>query len=821
LNGCVGVHSSTKPTAMNSASRSLISFAIALLAIGNQNTTATADEASKTLGNEVDFARHVQPVLSARCYKCHGPKKQDGGIRWDRKASALAGGDSGEVAIAPGKPDDSEIVHRLMTDDPDERMPPAKGGKPLAPEQIAIITRWIEQGANWPDSSADAKHWSYLKPQRPELAKVNDTKWPRNAIDHFILARLEAEGLTPSKPADPARLIRRVYLDVIGLPPSVEEVEAFLKDPSPDHYEKIVDRLLASKRFGEKWARQWLDLARYSDSNGFQADQIREMWAYRDWVIDALNADMPFDQFTIEQVAGDLLPDATARQKIATGFHRTPTCNVEAGVDPEENRTNQVIDRVNTTGTVWLGTTLECAQCHNHKYDPFTQKDYYQIFAFFNNTPLEVANGGKGVQFNFIGPKMDIPLLPEQASRKAELQKQYDALIAKRQQANASEKKRLNGEIKKFKKQIDAIRPATTLVMVESDKPRMTKIFKRGNFLDKGLPVQATAPSVLHALPENTERTRLGLAKWLVSRDNPLVARVTVNRWWEEIFGRGIVRTCEDFGRQGERPSHPRLLDWLAVELMDRGWSMKHMLKQMVTSATYQQSARVTPAMLAKDFDNVLLARGPRVRLAAEVIRDNALHVAGLLSAKMYGPPVYPPQPPGLWHQTGRNEPEYNVATSEDRFRRGIYVVWRRAAPYPSFINFDAPDRMKCIVQRSRTNTPLQALTLMNDEAYVEAAKSLAARIITDRPDANSKEQIEYAVRLCLARKPRDAEVKFLESVFQAERQYFTENSAAAQSIIANFKLPAGRKAPSDIQQWASWFCVANVLLNLDETITK
>lgn len=1031
---------------------------LAVLAIGFACNveTAAAEEANKLGENAVDFARDIRPVLESNCYKCHGPKKQDGGIRWDRKARAMAGGDSGEVAIAPGKPAGSELVRRLTAEDEEKRMPPADAGKPLAAAEIAMITRWIEQGAAWPDSATDTKHWAYVKPVRPALGKVADKNWPRNAIDYFILARLEAEGLAPSVPADPARLIRRVYLDLIGMPPSVEGVDAFLKDPSRLNYEKIVDRLLASKRFGEKWARPWLDLARYSDSNGFQADQIREMWAYRDWVIDALNADMPFDQFTIEQVAGDLLPGALPRQKIATGFHRTPTCNVEAGVDPEENRTNQVIDRVNTTGTVWLGTTLECAQCHNHKYDPFTQKDYYQIFAFFNNTPLEVSNGGKGVQFNFSGPKMDIPLPPEQANRRATWQRQHDALtaelereiaaVAQRQPAweravlaavktaevhpleirefkssggssskilpdrsvrvsgkspgkdtytvtidtqltditgfkiealtdssleqkgpgrgdrpnfvlnevivtagpagdagteakklsthsaaagfsqknwdvkgafdgnpktgwaiapqfgkphfatvqldaavgfdggttfvftmiqnygrtrtigrlrlsaltggstgedmqpaivailqipagNRDEQARqkvrdyhlaqqpsvrkLRSELAKLKGQMDAIRPPSTLVMVENDRPRLTSIFKRGNFLDKGRSVQPAVPSVLHPLPGNMERNRLGLAKWLVSADNPLVARVTVNRWWEEIFGRGIVRTCEDFGRQGDRPSHPKLLDWLAVELMTGDWSTKRLLKLMVTSAAYQQTAKITSELLERDFENVLVARGPRIRLAAEVIRDNALQISGLLSTKMYGPPIYPPQPAGLWNQTGRNEPKYVVATDENRFRRGIYVVWRRAAPYPSFINFDAPDRMKCVVQRSRTNTPLQALTLMNDEAYVEAAKSLAARIITDRPQAVPRERIEYAGKLCLARKLSGAEASFLESMLRAEMEHFRSSPAAAQSLIGGFKLPQGRETPGDLQRWASWFCVANVLLNLDETITK
>jgi hypothetical protein len=668
-------------------------------------------------------------------------------------------------------------------------------------------------------------HWAYVKPTAPSLPTVERIDWGCNPIDHFVLARVEAAGLQPSPPATAAQRLRRMTFDLIGLPPTPEQLEAFLADPSPEAYEQTVDRLLNSPRYGEKWARHWLDLARYSDSNGFQADQLRDLWAYRDWVIRAMNADMPFDQFTIEQLAGDLLPEATQEQLIATGFHRTPTCNVEAGVDPEENRTNQVIDRVNTTATVWLGTTLACAQCHDHKYDPFTQKDYFQLYAFFNNTPLEVKQAD-GVRYDFYGPKIELPLAPVDQTRRQHLQQQWERRQEAQKQALAvgkpqKETDQLQLQVDKLRQQCAAIVPPTTLVMVEMEKPRTTYIFERGLFLNPGIEVEPKVPTSLHAWPVGAPLNRLGLAQWLVDPRNPLVARVTVNRWWAEIFGRGLIRTTEDFGTQGELPSHSALLDWLATEFVRCGWSMKSMHKLIVMSATYQQSAQVSPELLAQDPENILLARGARFRLPAEIIRDNALAICGLLSSQMGGPPVYPPQPAGLWHQAGRNEPEYTVQTGENRCRRGIYVIWRRAAPYPSFVNFDAPDRMRCVAQRSRTNTPLQALTLLNDEVYVECAKALAARVLAQHPQGNLRQQIRYAMRLCVAREPTAMEEATLEKVYRQELQEFTANPQMANGLIGNFQPPAALTTPQDKNEWAAWFCIANILLNLDETITK
>lgn len=699
----------------------------------------------------------------------------------------------------------------------------------IAPRPL-LITGWLAGllillAAGSPVWGNGSTHWAYVAPIAPHPPAVQRTGWPHNPIDRFVLARLEARGLQPSPPATPARLLRRVYLDLIGLPPTPEQLATFLADPAPEAYKKTVERLLASPRYGEKWARQWLDLARYSDSNGYQADQLRDLWAYRDWVIGAMNADLPFDQFTIEQLAGDLLPHATRAQKIATGFHRATTCNVEAGVDPEENRTNQVIDRVNTTATVWLGTTLGCAQCHDHKYDPFTQKEYYQLFAFFNNTPLEVKLAS-GVRYDFYGPKLELPRTADGLARRAKLQR----LCARSQRALAQAKAagkpqatidRLQQAVAQARKQCDACKPPTTLIMVEMERPRPTHVFLRGQFLNLGLEVKPAVPTVLHAWPTAAPHNRLGLARWLVDPKNPLVARVTVNRWWAEIFGRGLVRTTGDFGTQGARPSHPALLDWLATDFMRHGWSMKRVHQQIVLSATYQQSVRATPDLRAQDPDNILLARGPHFRMPAEMLRDNALAISGLLSTKMGGPPVYPPQPAGLWHQAGRNEPKYQAETGENRFRRGIYVIWRRAAPFPGFVNFDAPDRMRCVAQRSRTNTPMQALTLLNDEVFVECAKALAARILTERPQQTFAERIRYAMRLCVAREPTAAEEAYLASTYWRELQEFSAHPQSAIALIGDFQPPAARLAPSARNEWAAWFCIANILLNLDETISK
>ena len=985
----------------------------------------------------VDFARDIQPLLVSRCYDCHGPEKPKGGLHLTSKPHALRGGESGEPALIAGASARSLLLQRVLTADEDDVMP--QKGERLTPAEIAVLRRWIDEGAVWPENLT---HWAYVKPVRPALpalASPAPTARPHNAIDRFVFARLEKEGLAPSPAADPARWLRRVSLDLIGLPPTPGEVAAFLADaPSGEPaYARAVDRLLASPHYGERWARPWLDLARYADSHGFQRDDLRDLWPYRDWVVRAMNADLPFDQFTVWQLAGDLLPEAHPQKNpdplIATGFHRATPTNVEAGTDQEEGRVNQVFDRVNTTGAVWLGSTLECAQCHNHKYDPFSQRDYYRLFAFFNNTEreTELANAKSLATLKFTGPYLTLPAIRTAAETAtvSERAAQLDARLAAattraladfsawertlaaslatagqthpleiaefassgevefrqlpdhslvidsaperdtyvvtvrtkltgitgfklealtdpslpgtgpglgdaarpnfvlngfqvtaapaggtaapvkfvRATASFSQAKfsvenllrpevnpregwainpqfrrdhwaifeaaapvgdasgttltfrmtqefgasrmigrlrlsaltgRLGGEaipaeiaaivateaaqrtpaqtakLREYRLTQDAeiialrrekstVAPATpagprTLVMRELAQPRATAIMKRGNFLDPGEPVQPGTPEVLHAAKvASAQPTRLDLARWLVDPENPLVARVTVNRWWAEFFGRGLVATPEDFGAKGEAPTHPELLDWLAVEFVESGWSMKHVHRLIALSATYRQSSRVTPELLARDDQNRLLARGPRFRLEAEAIRDNALAVAGLLSPKLGGPPVRPFQPAGLWdNKVGGDRVTYNVSTGEDAYRRGLYTVWKRSSPYPSFVNFDATARTACTVRRSRSNTPLQALTLLNDPVYVEAARALAARIVRESPAATVPARIRYAFQLCLARAPSAVEAAALERLH-------------AQQTAAH---PASETA---------WQAVALALLNLDEMIVK
>jgi cytochrome c553 len=760
------------------------------------------------------FEKKVRPLLVDHCLKCHGDKKPKSGLRLISRAAVLKGGDSGP-ALVPGNAQASEIYRRISAaKGSDEIMPPR--GEPLSAAQIQLIRAWINQGAPWPEGSLSGKHWAYVAPKRPALPAVRDSSWSRTPIDSFIRARLEKEGLAPSPEASKEALIRRVYLDLIGLPPSPAEVETFCADPSAGAYERLVDRLLASPQFGVRWARPWLDYARYADSHGFQRDDFRDLWPYRDWVVNALNADMPFDRFTIEQLAGDLLPGATEAQKIATGFNRSAPTNVEAGSEPEETRVNQVLDRVNTIGMVWLGTTLECVQCHDHKYDPFTMHDYYGLFAFFNNTAIEAERRNPKVpgSIAFRGPVLT---LEEDAKVKAErqqLQAQLDDAKA-RPANNAEQAKR---EISRLTAQLEALKPTATQVMQELPQPRMSSVFQRGNYLTPGEKIVPSVPAVLPPLDvPPPKRNRLALARWLVSRDNPLVARVTVNRWWAELFGHGLVRTPEDFGIRGEPPTHPELLDWLAVEFMENGWSMKKLLRTLVLSATYRQSSRTSPELLARDEANLLYARGPRFRMEAETIRDNALAIAGLISLAQGGTPIRPYQPEGLWVKVGGQRYDYAVSPGEAKYRRGLYVVWKRSAPYPSFINFDANNRMACRVKRPRSNTPLQALTLLNDPVYVEAALAFARRIVRESPGEAVKDRISYAFRVAVARPPRSDELAVLTKLFEKQRDASLRNPAKAKQLVGSFALPAGVRA----EEFAAWYAVAAALLNLDETISK
>ncbi len=745
---------------------------LAWLAILSQFTAPQRGAAGdREPARPVGFNHDIRPILSDKCFACHGPdqNKRKADLRLDTRKGAMADR-GGYAAVVPGDLENSELIARINAEDDDSVMPPRGHPKPLTRPEKELLEHWVQQGAGYED------HWAYIRPVRPRLPEVRNRSWPRTAIDAFVLAALEGQGLTPSPEAQRATLIRRLSLDLTGLPPTPAEVASFEGDHSALAYEKLVDRLLASPEFGERWARPWLDLARYADSHGFQRDDLREVWAYRDWVIRALNHDMPFDQFTIEQVAGDLLPNPSTEQIVATGFHRSTPTNVEAGSEPEESRINQVLDRVNTTGAVWLGATLECARCHDHKYDPIAQKEYYRLLAFFNNTESEVERAN--------------PKVPSSI--------------------------KFRGAALTLEKALAAAKPASTQVMVEMASPRVSTVFNRGEYTSPGESVEPGVPAILHRLPEGPPN-RLTLARWLVARENPLTARVTVNRWWGELFGRCIVPTPEDFGMQGEPPSHPDLLDWLAVEFMENGWSMKGLLRQVVLSATYRQSSRVTPELLKRDPQNRWLARGPRFRMDAEMIRDNALAMAGLLHRKKGGPPIRPPQPEGLWIKVGGERYNYAVSPGAEKYRRGIYIVLKRAAPYPGLTAFDATARLTCIVKRSRSNTPLQALTLLNDPVYVEAALALAARIVNDMPGAAVEPRLEHAIRVCLARAPRPAEIAVLRTLYEAQRSAALADRPAARILARSSPLAAGIPPA----EFASWYAVATTLMNLDETITK
>jgi hypothetical protein len=1004
----------------------------------------------------LDFARDVQPILEKHCYECHGRAKARARLRLHAPDFIRKGGQSG-AAIVPGKGHESLLIRRLLDENEEDRMP--LDADPLPAETIARVRAWIDQGAVMPAgvAAADAvveEHWAYVKPKRTEPPAVANASWPRNPIDRFVLARLEAEKLSPAPEAPKATLLRRVSLDLTGLPPTPEELDAFLADQSAEAFEKVVDRLLASPHYGERWARPWLDLARYADTNGYEKDNRRSIWKFRDWVIEALNKDMPFNQFTVEQIAGDMLPGATVDQKIASGFHRNAMTNEEGGVDPEESRYEVLVDRVNTTATVWLGTTLACAQCHNHKYDPFSQKDYFRMLAFFASsdfdsrtfgdgtrhseptldlatpeqeaerrklqaeidrldqelktqtpeiraaqeaweqsiraafgnwtqlqprkvtatngvvlkplpdgsalasgpnppltsyaftadTPLEgmtgirveavpdpsLPKGGPGRDgyghFRVTGLKVEIAPLAEpgkppeplrietlkvddsaapfepgdllgakpagyarkagswaiNAMRETERVPRHAVLAAaepfgfpggtriivridqlegtigqgigrfrvsvttaakplegadfaarlrpaleqpveQRAKAQAEEVaaafrstspllKPTRDALAAARKALAGLQIPSTLVMRERgsfERPSY-ELRERGSFEARGETMYAATPPALHPMRNDQPINRLGLARWLVDESNPLVARVAVNRLWEQIFGRGIVETSEDFGTQGALPTHPELLDWLATELVGSGWSQKSLLRTIVLSSAYRQSSAVTTDLAERDPYNRLFARGPRVRMDAEMIRDAGLASSGLLSRKMFGPSVFPPQPDGIWNMPYSSD-KWTTSTGEDRYRRSLYTFWRRTSPYPSFMTFDATSREFCTVRRVRTNTPLQALTLLNDPASFEVARALATRMIAHARDVRGR--AAFGVKLALSRDASPAELDRLVAVFEQELAHYRSQSSAADARSGD--------GSDDTAELSAWTIVANVLLNLDEAITK
>ena len=787
----------------------------------------------------VDYATAVKPIFAENCYKCHGSAQQKGGLRMDTAALARKGGDAGAL-FEPGKAESSLLLKVLAGKHDDiPRMPYKK--PPLTEVQFALIKSWINEGATAPmDEKPEAqRHWAFVPPQRTALPKVRQTDWPQNAVDYFILARLEKENIKPSPEADLVTLIRRLSMDLLGLPPTIQEVDTFLADKTSDAYDKLVKRLLDSPHYGERWGRWWLDLARYADSNGYSIDAPRQIWKYRDWVIAAMNRNLPMDQFMVWQLAGDLLPNATLEQKIATGFNRNTQINQEGGIDPEQFRVESVMDRVNTFGTAFLGLTIGCAQCHDHKFDPLKQKEYYQLYAFFNNT---VQDGhGQGTP----GGLLEIPgeiepmesIEKELAETRADLERYLDTKGSEvvkweqgltdeaRQKLKAnvknalkmpwdkmtleqkravygafkstdSEFKSRNSKLAKLEKREP--KAATTLVMAELPKPRETTIMIKGDFTRPGEKVWPATPAVLHEFGA-TNGNRLDLAKWLVDTNNPLTARVLVNRVWQQYFGRGLVETENDFGTQGSLPTHPELLDYLATELIKEKWNLKAIHRLIVTSATYRQSSHARPDLKLADPTNRLLARQNRLRLEAEFVRDVALAASGLLSPKIGGPPVYPPQPNGVM-SLGQTKRDWKPSTGPERYRRGIYTYFWRATPHPALSVFDAPDAFSACTRRLRSNTPLQALTLLNDQQFYELAEALAERVQREGPQQPDA-KLDYAFRLCLARKP-DAE----------EKQRLTE--------LYEQQLALGKENDTSKQKEA-WATVARVLLNLDETITR
>lgn len=775
----------------------------------------------------IDFHREVEPLLVRACRSCHGAQKQKGGLRLDAPDHFRNGGNSGP-AVKPGDSAHSRLIQLVAGIDPELKMPPE--GKPsLSKDEVGILRAWIDQGASWPKptttsspiAASTSSHWAYQPIRRPPLPHVGLSGWARNGIDTFILARLEKERLTPSPEADRPTLIRRLSFDLLGLPPSPEQVDAFVNDSRTDAYERLVDRLLASPQYGERWGRHWLDMARYADSDGYEKDTGRPYaWRWRDWVIGALNSDMPFDQFTIAQLAGDLVPNATLEDKIATGFHRNTLTNKEGGVDQEQFRVEALVDRVNTTGKVFLGTTVGCAQCHDHKYDPFSQREYYELIAFFNSdreVDLPAPFAGEEPVFK-----------KQKAAWDAEKQKLKNAVDEYKKGMKTPNPKdaklaQLTKRVTDHDKKMPRLAYAQTLALGPG---RKTHVLVRGDFLRPGVEVKAGTPGVLPQVKTGRDATRIDLARWLVNKDNPLTPRVTVNWVWQRFFGRGLVATLEDFGTQGDRPTHPELLDWLASEFTavppgqirtdlpesrSRAWDLKHLHRLIVASATYRQSSKETPQLLVRDPLNVFLARQSRMRFEAELLRDNVLAVSGLLTPKIGGPSVRPPQPAGIAELSYANSVKWVDSTGPDRQRRGVYTWFQRTSPYPMLMTFDAPDGNLSCVRRERSNTPLQALTLLNDPVFVEGARAFADRLLRAAPSSPQK-RIDLAFRACVARQPTSAERSILANLYANFLRDCQEHPQAALKLA----FPAAN--PTEV---AATIALARALMNLDEFVTR
>ena len=684
-------------------------------------------------------------------------------------------------------------------------MPPPESNLSLSEYEIALIQKWIEQGAEW------KTHWSYIQPERPELPKVHQTEWPQNPIDYFVLKQLEVLNKTPSDKASKEKLLRKVSFDLTGLPPSPEDLEAFLADSSSNAFEKVVDQLLASETYGERLATEWMELARYAETNGIHHDFERNAWPWRDWVINAFNDNMGYDEFVTWQLAGDLFTDPTYEQKLATAFNRNHKTTQESGSIDEEFRVSYVVDRTNTFGKAFLGLTLECAQCHDHKYDAISQKNYFELYAFFNQVPE------KGVIKSFqVSPEPYLEMPKEQI----EMVQEYIESLIELEYKNGSTQDKDETYRKVWREEMEAM-TKPIMIMQDMDTIRPTYILDRGLYDSPGMEVQPNTPERIYEFGQEYASNRLGLSEWLFSDDNPLTARVAVNRYWQMIFGRGIVDTPDDFGAQGSLPTHPELLDWLAVEFMESGWDVKNILKIMVMSATYQQASKTDSTSLAFDPDNKWLSRGGQHRLTAEMIRDQALKISGLLSSKIGGPSVKPFQPKGLWTQVssgGRYQRKYMVGKAEDLYRRSLYTYWKRIAPPPSMLIFDADPRGTCNVKRQSTNTPLQALVLLNDPQFLNASRALAQRMIKNG-GTDPAQRITYAFQWATSRKPDAKEMEILQDLFMIEKKEFEKHPDRANAFIKDNRIKIIDEF--NAEELAAYGVVASTIINLSESLQK
>jgi len=746
-------------------------------------TVKSAAITQEVIPDVVDFNFHVKPILSDRCFTCHGPDEQKVAaglaLHVEEKAFVALGDNKDHFAIVAGDVEKSTLVDRIYSDDPEQIMPPPESNLTLSDYEKAILKKWIAQGAQW------KQHWAFTPPTKSDLPSIQTKEWIKNPVDQYILAKIEANGAQPSPAATPAKLLRKLSFDLTGLPPSIEDIRSFSENPSEENYQAFIQQYLNSPAYAERMTSDWLDLARYADTHGYQDDLERVMWPWRDWVIHAYRQNMPYDQFVIWQLAGDLLPNATKEQVIATAFNRNHKITQEGGVISEEYRAEYVTDRTNTFGMAFLGLTMECAKCHDHKYDPISQKEYFQLYSFFNNVPEKGLIEAYGAI-----PEPYIKITDE--------------------------------EIKKtltFINNLDTLKEIPLMVMEELPTPRQGYILQRGQYDAPGEKVAPTVPSLGGQNNNVDAKNRLDLANWLFEKDNPLTARVAVNRVWKQLFGKGLVETSFDFGNQGSLPTHPELLDHLALKYINDGWDTHQLITYIVSSATYRQSSKISDELLAKDPSNQFFARTERARLTAEMIRDHALSISGLLVKKVGGPSVKPYQPPGLWAETtgggGGSTAKYVQGEGEENYRRSLYTFWKRTLPPPNMMTFDTPSRDLCNVQRENTSTPLQALVLLNDPQFLEASRALAERARKAENDDVNK-VVHHMFTLATSRAPSEEELATLVDLYQEELQVFKNKPSDAELYLSEAKFDK-----ADAPSLAAFTFVANTIFNLDETIRK